>query len=382
MNYVRTSLVTLLLPLLITSCSWFSNDNREKPAPLPDVRPTLSIQEVWSAGPTSGTHGNYLELPPTIFGDVLYTVDDHGEIAALDKLTGSSRWSVDTKTNITTAVAASPDRLVVGTGYAQVLAMRPHDGKLVWFDLVSNEVLAKPVIVGNVLLIKSDDGHLIAYDVNNGKRLWNYEHLVPSLVLRGSSSPSVSRDTIIVGFDDGKVDALSLKSGRLLWQQRIANAEGATAVEQMVDIDASPLIVGDKVYVVSYQGNIASLNMADGRINWQQPLSSYTSMSYSNDTLFVTSSGGDVIAFARNNGGVLWKQTKLHARGVTGPVVMGNTVVVGDADGYLHWLDQSDGHFKAQTRVGHSPILAAPVLSNNMLYVVSSAGDVAAYRVK
>ena len=381
MNLVR-SLLGLILLCLLSSCSWFNSDPRDKPAELPNVKNQLRINERWDESPTSGTNANYLALPLSLTGDRLYTVDSHGVIAALNNQTGKTLWKTKTKTNITSGVTAAANHVAVGTGYAQVMVYRADDGRLVWFDLTSNEILAKPVIVNNLLLIKVSDGHIIAFDVNNGRRLWVYEHNMPSLSLRGSSSPVVYGDKVIVGFDDGKVEALSLQSGRLLWQQRIATGEGATAVEQMVDIDGTPLIVDGKVYVASYQGNIAALDAADGRIEWQHPFSSISAISTANGSLFATASDGEVYSLMRSSGGILWKQDRLHGRGVTAPTVMGNAIVVGDADGYLHWLDQTDGHFLAQTRFSHSAIITAPVVFNNMLYVVDASGNVGAYRVE
>lgn len=378
MNQVRV-LIGFVLLFLLTSCSWFNRDNQEKSAPLPNVQNRLTVNEVWSEHPTDGAYNTDLALPFGIHNSAVYTVSAHGAIAALDNHTGKKLWKMNTKTNITSGVAVQDDHLAVGTGYAQVMVYRANDGKLVWFDILSNEILSKPTLSKGILLVKVSDGHLVAFDVNNGKRLWTYEHNSPGLSLRGSSSPVVQGDRVIVGFDDGKVVALSLQTGRVLWQQRIAEEQGSTAVEQMVDIDGTPLVVGDTVYVASYQGNIAALGILDGHIQWQHPFSSYTPISYSDNTLYATDANGDVYGIASYSGITIWKQSQLHKRGVTAPTVFGNVLVVGDSEGYLHWLDPHDGHFLAQTRFSHSSILTTPLVYNNLLYVVDSSGEIGCF---
>ena len=47
----------------------------------------------------------------------------------------------------------------------------------------------------------------------------------------------------------------------------------------------------------------------------------------------------------------MWKQTALHQRALTAPVQQGNYLIVGDYEGYLHWLSKEDGHIVARARI-------------------------------
>jgi outer membrane protein assembly factor BamB len=61
--------------------------------------------------------------------------------------------------------------------------------------------------------------------------------------------------------------------------------------------------------------------------------------------------------------------------------VFGRYVVVGDLEGYVHWLRKDDGQFVARVRVDSSGIVAAPVATPFAVYVYGSGGELAALQV-
>ena len=82
-----------------------------------------------------------------------------------------------------------------------------------------------------------------------------------------------------------------------------------------------------------------------------------------------------------DTGNPVWQQTKLLDRQITGPAVMGNYIVVGDKEGYLHWLSQQDGHFAARVKTSRSGMIVSPLVENGVLYVVTTDGYLMAYKI-
>jgi outer membrane protein assembly factor BamB len=56
-------------------------------------------------------------------------------------------------------------------------------------------------------------------------------------------------------------------------------------------------------------------------------------------------------------------------------------VVVGDFEGYLHWLDRYDGSLVARTRLGSDPITNGLQVVDGILYALGDGGELAAVRL-
>jgi outer membrane protein assembly factor BamB len=78
-------------------------------------------------------------------------------------------------------------------------------------------------------------------------------------------------------------------------------------------------------------------------------------------SLYITDDRNAIVALDKTNGASLWKQDKLFGRGVTGPLQLGRYVIVGDFEGYVHFLSREDGSFAARIATDGSGIIAPPV---------------------
>ena len=65
-------------------------------------------------------------------------------------------------------------------------------------------------------------------------------------------------------------------------------------------------------------------------------------------------------------------------RWLSPPVVIDDYVVVGDFEGYLHWLSTSDGRLLGRVRIDSEPISSRPVVRNDRIYVFNDSGTIAA----
>ncbi len=225
------------------------------------------------------------------------------------------------------------------------------------------------------------DGEVIAVSLTKEETLWRYQHGAPTLVLRGGSRPRVVNNEVLIGFADGKFVALNASNGKLLWERLMALPKGASIVEQMVDINVDPVIVGDMAYVVSYQGNLAAINTHSGETKWQIPFSSHTGMAVQRNTLYAVNDDDEIWSVNRPNGQVNWRQVDFAARDITAPAIIDDILVVGDKEGYLHWLATKDGHHIARIQATGDAIIARPVVHNNTVYVLTASGRVAAFKL-
>ena len=290
------------------------------------------------------------------------------------------RWQIDTDLPLASGAGIGDGIVVIVSRKGDVAALQLSDGKKRWTANIKGEVLANPVVGQGKVVIKSIDGNVRALSADNGHLLWTFQQIEPSLLLRGSSSPILRDRSVIVGFANGNLAKVSSQDGQLIWMQPVATPTGAFAIERMIDIDADPIMYGHRVFAATYQGKIASLEWSSGRVLWSHDLSSYTGMVADNDNVYISDAKSFVWSFGDDSGLVNWRQTALEARNVSGPASMGNYVVVGDSQGYLHWLGKTDGHFAAREFAG-SAIYATPVAENNVLYALTNNGYLMAYQL-
>jgi len=353
--------------------------NAAPPAPLVEFTPLAGVKQGWSENFGKGADEQFLKLEPMLVNDRVYVAERRGTVAAFSAADGKRLWQTETETAIAGGPGVGDGLVLVGTSGGEVLALSEADGKLLWRARAPSEVLAAPQAAQGVVVVHSGDGNLIALNVADGKKLWSYDRGAPVLSLRGTSPPLMVKDRVIVGFDNGVLSALELKTGQVEWETTIAVARGRNDLERIVDIDTQPVLRDDVLYVASFQGRVAAVSLDNGQTLWNRDLSSYAGVGVDDKNVYVTAADGTIWALDRETGASVWKQDKLKARSSTAPAPMGSYVVVGDVEGYLHWLRREDGQFAARVQVDKTRIIAPPVAVGTQLLVYSSGGTLASY---
>ncbi|MCB1869793.1 MAG: outer membrane protein assembly factor BamB [Gammaproteobacteria bacterium] len=378
-------LLLLLLTLLLGGCgslnplNWMASDEpNDPPAELVELKNQISIRQLWSSSVGGGTDETRINLVAAIDLAHLYLVARGGEVAAIDTGTGSKVWEVDTELEITGGPGVGEGLVLIGTGDAEVVALDSANGEERWRARVSSEILSVPKIGAGVVVVHTVDGKLFGFDALDGKQIWIYDRSVPVLTLHGSSSPVISGDMVICGFSSGKLVGLDLASGVVRWETILGIPSGRSELERMVDIDGDPLVVGNAIFVTSFQGDMAAVSRENGQVYWRKKLSSFVGPGADWNNLYVADAQGQVWAIQPSSGTAIWKNSDLLNRWLSPPVVLGEYVVVGDFEGYLHWLSSRDGRLVGRIRIGDDPISSAPVVDNDRLYVYSDSGTVVA----
>ena len=375
----------LLWSLLLTGCSMFGGDEDDaaiEPAELVKFQAEVDIERQWTVKIGSGTREYWAGLKPAASRSAIFAAGNEGNILAVDKDTGKRIWATDLAVAISGGVGYGSGMVMVGTIEGAVYALDEDTGSTLWTAQVSTEILASPKTNGRVVVVQTVDNRLFALDANNGDELWQHDGDAPILTVRGIGEALVTDNMVLSGFDSGKLIAFNASNGALIWESRIALPQGRTELERMVDIDGQPLLVGDVIYAVTYQGRLGALSRGTGRSLWFQDSSSHFSPAQSGDKIFVTEEEDRVRAFKSGSGQVVWSNEQLFLRRLTGPAKLAGTMAVADAEGFLHLLDPVDGHFVGRVKVDGSGV-SAPLLSlGDSLIVQSNAGTLSAYKLK
>jgi len=379
---MRTCFLTLLSTLVLSGCgimSWFGGEKDPRPpTALKDLKPEITVTILWSRGIGVGTDGRRLNLIPALHGGRLYVADAEGRILALDAATGKVLWERETDLSFSGGPEADAEHVILGSSDGDLVVHAARDGAERWHTRLDSEVLSVPRITGSSVLVHTLDDSVYALELGSGNQRWKYSYPAPVLTLRGSSMPAVTDDSVIVGIVGGKLVNLEIQSGVPRWETTVTPPSGRSELARIADIDADPIIVDQIIYVATYNGDLAAVDLITGSVFWRRRLSAHAGLAASAGMLYITDSDDLVRAASAADGTDIWKQEALKYRRLTAPAAFGNLVAVGDMEGYIHWLDRRDGRLLAQVEVANGPITGRPQVANGKLYVYGNDGTLAA----
>jgi len=375
----RVALI-VLAALALTACA---DKKLRKPMELKSIsNPAIKPDKAWSTSAGGGSNGMYSGLQLWLESDALFAADADGEVFAINPVNGNRIWRAKTKSRVISGPGVSGNAVLVGTLDGDVIALKRSDGTELWRTKASSEVLAPPTGNGDIVVTRTVDGRLTGLSAINGERKWVSDSAVPNLTVRGLSMPVVVDGHVYTGLDNGHMSALRLDDGQPVWDQAIAVPTGRTELERLTDIDAGMLVSGSQIFAVSFSGEFVCVDSETGQILWRRTVKSYTGMAQANDLVTVTDESGVVWALDARTGAAAWKQEGLMYRKLSPPAFFNGYVVVGDYDGYLHWLNPKDGTIVGRSRAGGDPIRAQMIATDKMLYVMNNAGKITAINAK
>lgn len=357
---------------------WFGSGPVQKPADLVVFKPTATARIAWQGN--VGPADKHV-FTPAINDDSVIAAGAAGQITRFDAATGKLLGRIDSKIRLAGGIGGNRSVILAGSEKGEVLALDAA-GKQLWKVQLSSEVLSAPQIDQGVVVVRSGDGRIFGLDAATGARKWLYQRALPALMVRTHASVLLYRGGVFVGFAGGRLVALALDTGNVGWEAAVALPKGATELERVADVSSLPVIDGRQVCAVAFQGRLACFDLAKGTPNWAREVSSIAGIANDAENIYVADDKSALIAFEKAGGASLWKQDKLYGRYVSGPVVTGKYVAVGDYQGYVHFISRDDGSFVARIATDGSPIVAQPRVLNTGILVQTVKGGVFAITIQ
>ncbi|WP_105903372.1 outer membrane protein assembly factor BamB [Vibrio gangliei] len=349
-------------------------------APLPVVDSQFTPKVEWTASVGDGVGHYFSKLSPVYAYDKVFVASRDGEVKALDPDTGDTLWEVDLEQDgparLSGGLTASYDKLFIGDENGQAFALSVDDGSIIWQKKVDGEILSKPLADESLIMLHTSKGTLVALQQDSGEQVWDISNEVPNLTLRGDSSPVSISGGVFWGMANGRLAAALIQRGQLLWQQPIGSPKGSTEIDRLVDVDATPLIIGPNLYAVGINGQLVAIDLRSGSPMWKRTYSSATDLASDGSHIFVVTDKDHIAAVDVRSGTQLWSNDSLEYRQLTSPVIIEQYLVVADGEGYLHWIDRSSGKFVAQQLIDDEGIAVAPIEVEDGFVVVTRDGEI------
>lgn len=355
-------------------------------APVPVVSSEFTPVTEWSASIGDGVGRYFSKLSPEFAYDKVFVASRDGVVKALTPDSGKTIWESnleqDVIARLSGGLVAAYGQLYIGSENGEVIALDQETGEEAWRAEVNGEVLASPVAESNMILVHTSRGMLIALDKDSGEQKWTISTEVPSLTLRGDSAPVAVSGGVFWGTANGRLAAAIVERGQLIWQQPVGTPKGATEIDRLVDVDAAPIVLGGKLYTVGINGQLMAIDLRSGKPSWKRNYSSAIDMATDARSLFVVTDNDHIAAVDARSGTELWSNSQLENRLLTAPSIINGYVVVGDSEGYLHWIDRASGEFVAQQFIDSSGFSVGPVELADGYLIVTRSGNVKKLQIK
>ena len=348
--------------LALGGCAWwentyiFSDAPKNRPVDLTEIKATLAVKPLWNA--SVGKAGRYFFSPALIGPDVV-AAGGKGVVERRVLATGVVVWRTDLDLPLAAGVGSDGSISAVVSETGDLIALDAN-GKPLWRVPTGTEILSAPAVGQGIVVVRTTDNRVIAYDAETGRRRWLYQRSTQPLVLRTNPGIAIEGGLLFVGFPGGKLAALNVASGTLRWESSVAVPKGATELERVADVVGTPVVVGREVCTAAFQGRAGCFDTATGNAVWSRDLSTSTGIEIDGRFGFVTDDKSAVSALTRSTGATIWKTDKLGYRRMTEPASVGRAIVVGDYKGFVHWLSREDGSLIARSTTDGSPLVVAP----------------------
>lgn len=359
--------------LLVFLAACASGPEKPKPKELEPVVSLLGVRQVWSIRLAE----TQFPLIPTLAGGRLVVASSDGNVTAVDATTGTAVWTSAVGEPLSAGAGSDGRIAAVVTRQNQLVVI--DGGKELWRQRLSAQVVTPPLVAGGRVFVVSGDRAVSAFDGLTGHRLWTVVRPGDPLMLRQPGLLVPVGDTLVTGLS-GRVVGLNPSNGSTRWESVIATPRGANEIERLVDLVGPASREGTSLCVRAYQTAIGCVNTERGSVAWTRTATGFTGIGGNETTLFGAEADGRVVAWSRGEGQRLWSIDRLKHRGLTAPLALGRSVVVGDSAGMVHFLSREDGTLLDRVATDGSPIAATPMRFGETLVIATRNGGVFGFR--
>jgi len=359
---------------LVSGCSLFSSSTAPKIAPLETLDGKVAGKVVWQAR----TDDVLFPLAMVVRGEQLVTATSSGQVSAFSAANGQLQWRNDLHDKLAAGVGSDGRYAAVVTRNNELVAM---DGaKTLWRKSLAVPVVTAPLVAGERVFVLTVDREVLAFDVIDGRKLWDLRRPGDALTLLESGVIGAYKDTLVVG-QGARMAGVDPLRGTLRWEANVATPRGTNEVERLADLVA-PLMRADEMLCArSFQAAVGCVNAERGSTTWTRNVGGLAGLGGNKELVVGGDASDRLTAWKTSNGDVLWTAEQFLNRKLSAPAVLNHHVVVADGEGMVHFLSDKTGKTEWRVATDGSAIMAAPVVVGDKVVVATRNGGVFAIHI-
>jgi outer membrane protein assembly factor BamB len=342
------------------------------------------LQLRWVRHLTPDLEGPFMPIERAVaaldpLADRVYVGSSTGDLWALDGR-GAQVWMYHASSGIGSQPLLDPsrDELFVAIDDGRLHALTASTGALRWTTEIGGAVGRTPVATDDAIYLVTDADVVIAFDRATGEALWRYRREAPEgFYITEHAGILLREQRLITGFTDGVVLCLDARDGSVLWTRDTIAELPATDDDdglRFTDVDTTPVLAADGLYIASFAGGLYRLDPANGTVLWHRDeLTGVTGIVEAPGDLLILSSGDlGVVAIDARSGEQRWV-APIERGAPTPGVVTGDVVVLGESEGGLVALSTADGRELDRIEDAHG-FAAAPAIASGRGAALSNTG--------
>lgn len=361
------------------------------------AHPALSAapQRVWSVSIGSGDERRHRITSTPVVGDGrIYTLDSNVQVTAVSP-SGQVLWKTDLipssdGSSTGGGIAYHEGVLYVSSGYGVLTALNAKNGTQIWRQKLAATGSGQPSVGGGLVYLVAGAETGWAVNTKDGRIAWQILATPSASNVLGGPAPALTSDLAVFAFGSGDLTATFRSGGLRRWNASVAGKRVGHSTARIGDVTGGPVVVGRRAYVGNHSGRTVAFNLDDGSRIWTAREGAVGSVWPVGGSLFQVSDLGRLLRLDANTGDIIWAQKlpgflkdKPGKREAIvahyGPILAGGNVIVASNDGLLRLFKPEDGSLLKTIEVPDGAT-TAPIVVGKTLYVVSTKGELHAFR--
>jgi len=336
----------------------------------------------------SGKRNARSSANPIVAGGRVYAYDADGTVTALST-GGGKAWAVSLKPEGEKSrspgggVTTAGNVVLVATGYGELVALDPNNGGRVWTYDLRAPARSAPTAEGGKVYVVTQTNVLHAVNVADGTEAWTYPGIPENAGVLSGASPAAVGNTVIVPYSSGEVIAFNAAKGELQWADAVIRSTRTLAVSGLTDVAASPVVYDGVVYATGVSGRTIAVSLRTGERIWEQNLGSAATPAVSGNAIFLVDLKDNMVALDRRTGRPFWQTSlpvvrkKRFFSTWAGPVLAGGQLWAVSNDKKLISVNAATGEITGERAIPDRG-LQSPIAAGGRLYIVTADGSLTA----
>jgi outer membrane protein assembly factor BamB len=355
-----------------------------------------ALGQAWRVSIGEGSNSRaQLAAAPVVGAGKIFTIDTRAVVRAISPENGTTLWQAQVRGEgapdnalFGGGVSFDNGRVYVSNGAGYAAALDANTGGSIWLVRPGGPLRGAPTVANDNVYVVSQDNQMFALNPADGKLRWTGAGALEIAGVFGSAAPAAAQGTVVAGFSSGELNAYRYENGRILWQDALSRTSISTAVTNLLDIDADPVIDQGRVYAVGQGGRMVALELTTGQRVWEINVAGISTPWVAGEWVFVVTDEAQLLAIARGTGKIRWMTQLARYRDAedkkgriswTGPILAGDRLVLVSNGGQIANVSATDGRVISTVET-RAPVSLPPVVANNMLYILHDNGQLSAWR--